>query len=162
MVTCRVLKLSRQPYWAEGAGDLAPNDLHGTPTTHEEMWVFDLEGFPRGTGEMSPSAAVPWGEFYGEVGETLWPALLTWVETGCYVVDADDLPSASDFEDAYQGEWDSFDDYAAQLTEDIGLTDGWPEEAHRYFDWEAWARDLKFDYTVADAPDGGVYVFRVY
>lgn len=91
---------------------------------------------------MSPSAASAWGELCEELGETLWPVLRAW-ETGCYVEDSDDLPCISDFEDAYQGEWDSFTDYAAQLAEDIGLTDGWPEEAQRYFDREAWTRDLR-------------------
>lgn len=38
--------------------------------------------------------------------------------------------------------------------------DGWPEEAQRYFNWEAWTRDLKFEYTVADAPDGGFFIYR--
>lgn len=52
--------------------------------------MFDLEGFPRGTGEMSPTTAVPWGEMFEEVGETEWSALLAWVETGCYVADASD------------------------------------------------------------------------
>lgn len=73
---------------ATNAGDLTPNDLHGIPTTHEELWVFDLEGFPSGTGEMSPTAAAPWGELYEEVGETQWPALLAWVDSGCYVADS--------------------------------------------------------------------------
>lgn len=146
---------------AAEAGDLTPADLHGTPTTHEELWVFDLEGFPQGIGEMSPSAAVPWGELFDEVGEVQWPGLLAWVESGCYVAEGTgDRPSLPDFEEAYQGEGDSFADYAAQLAEDIGLTDGWPEEAQRYFDWEAWTRDLKFDYTIAAAPDGGVFIFR--
>ena len=145
---------------AEDADEVTPDDLHQNPTDHEELWVFDLEGFPRGTGEMSPTASVPWGELFEQLGEHQWDALLSWVETGCYVADSNDLPCASDFEDAYQGEWNSFDDYAAQLAEDIGLTDGWPEEAQRYFNWDSWTRDLAFDYTVADAPDGGVFVFR--
>lgn len=89
-----------------------------------------------------------------------WPALLAWVETGCYVVGGDNLPSASDFEERYCGCWESFTDYAAQLAEDIDLIDGWYEEAQRYFNWEAWTHDLKFDYTVADAPDGGVFIYR--
>lgn len=145
---------------AADAADLTPEDIHRHPTSHEELWCFDLTGFPSGTGEMSPSSAVPWGELYEEVGEAQWDALLAWVETGCYVADADGLPCVSDFEDAYQGEWDSFDDYAVQLAEDIGLTDGRPEEAQRYFDWDSWTRDLAFDCTVADAPHGGVYVFQ--
>lgn len=138
-------------YPAKEAGEVTPEDIHHKETSHEELWCFDIEGFPSVIGEMSPTAAVPWGELYDEVGETQWPALLAWVESGCCV---------ADFEDAYQGEWGSFDEYAEQLAEDIGLTDGWPEEAQRYFDWNAWTRDLGFDYTVADAPDGGVFVFR--
>ena len=36
-----------------------------------------------------------------------------------------------------------------------------PEQLQAYFDWESWTRDLRFDYSVEDAPDGGgVYVFR--
>ena len=38
--------------------------------------------------------------------------------------------------------------------------DGWPEEAKCFFDWDAWIHDLEFDYTVADAVDSGVFVFR--
>lgn len=148
---------------AAKAGDLTPDGLHGSPTAHDEMWVFDLEGFPRGTGEMSPSAAVPWGDLFDEVGDTQWDALLAWMETGCYIVEGTGkLPSLPDFEDAYCGEWGSFREYAEQLADDIDLTDGGPEEAQRYFDWEAWTRDLKFDYTVADAPGGSVYVFRIH
>lgn len=83
---------------AADAGALMPGDLHGSPTTHDKMWVFDLEGFPTGIGEMSPSAAVPWGELLDEVGTTQWPAPLAWVETGCYIAEgAGDFPSLGDF-----------------------------------------------------------------
>jgi antirestriction protein len=37
---------------------------------------------------------------------------------------------------------------------------GVPDDVARYFDWAAWTRDLAFDYTVEDAPGGGVFVFR--
>ena len=90
-------------YDVEDAGEVIPEDLHGHPTSHEELWCFDRMGFPSGTGEMSPSAAAPWGELYEEVGEAQWGALLAWVETGCYVADVDGLPCASDFEDRYCG-----------------------------------------------------------
>ena len=108
---------------------------------------------------MSPDTAQLWGEVFDEVGEEQWSALLAWVETGCYIA-CDDLPSVSDFEERYCGCWDSFEDYAYQLAEDTCLMEDWPEEAKRFFDWEAWTRDLKFDYTVADAPDGGVFIYR--
>ena len=109
---------------------------------------------------MSPDTAQLWGEAFDEVGEEQWPALLAWVETGCYIAEGDDLPSTSDFRERYCGCWDSFEDYACQFAEDICLMDGWSEEAKRFFDWDAWIHDLEFDYTVADAVDSGVFVFR--
>lgn len=145
---------------AEEADEVTPEDLHQSPTYHDELWIFDHEGLPRGTGEMSPDTAQLWGEAFDEVGEALWPALLAWVETGCYVACGDTLPSTSDFRERYCGCWDSFEDYATQLAEDICLMEGWPEEAQRFFDWDAWIRDQEFDYTIADAPDDGVFIYR--
>lgn len=105
-------------YDVEDAGEVIPEDLHGHPTSHEELWVFDLEGFPRGTGEIFPTAVVSWGELFEEVGEAQWEtAILVWVETGCHVVDADDLPCACDFVDRFCGSWDSEQDYAAHLAD---------------------------------------------
>ena len=80
--------------------------------------------------------------------------------SGDYVEEDDGLPSVSDFEERYCGEWGSFREYAEQLADDIGLLNDVREEIARYFDWDAWARDLMFDYTTEDAP-AGVYVFRV-
>ena len=45
---------------------------------------------------MSPDTAQLWSEIFDEVGEEQWPALLAWVETGCYVACGDTLPSTSD------------------------------------------------------------------
>ncbi|MEW6943589.1 antirestriction protein ArdA [Trueperella pyogenes] len=67
------------------------------------------------------------------------------------------LPCSSNFEDAYQGQWDSFTEYAQQLVEDVGMFEGWSEEAQRYFDWDAWTRDLAFDYMVVHVPAGDVF-----
>lgn len=147
-------------YDAEGAAEVIPEGLRGHLAAHDELWCMDIDGFPAGSGEMSLSAAVQWGELFDEVGEAQWPALLAWVETGCYLADADDLPCVSEFEERHCGLWDSFADYAAQLAEGIGLIDGWPEEAQRYFNWDAWTRGLRFDHVVADAPGGGVFVVR--
>lgn len=47
---------------AEEAGEVTPEDLHLGLTAHDELWIFDHEGFPRGTGEMSPDTAQLWGE----------------------------------------------------------------------------------------------------
>ena len=37
--------------------------------------------------------------------------------------------------------------------------DGRSEEVQRYFNWETWAHDLKFDYTVVDPSEGEVFIF---
>ncbi|PIN52684.1 antirestriction protein [Trueperella pyogenes] len=145
---------------AEAADEVTPEDLHDHPTSHEELWVFDLEGFPRGAGEMSPSAAALWGELCEEVGEMRWDALLAWVETGCYVADSDDLPCVSDFEERFCGCWNSESDYSAHLADELGIWDEIPEHLHSYFDLDAWWRDERLDYAVADAPGGGVFIFR--
>ncbi|MEZ2189413.1 antirestriction protein ArdA [Corynebacterium sp. CCM 9204] len=126
----------------------------------EEIWCIDHENLPV-KGEIGLAESGRWGDCFEEADPDQWPAVCAWVSSGCYIAEGTgDIPSMSQFEDAYQGQWDSFDDYATQLAEDIALTDDWPEEAQRYFNWEAWSRDLAFDYTVIDAPDGGVFVFR--
>ena len=127
----------------------------------EELWVFDHENIPV-RGEMDPLTAAAWGRCLAEVDDILRPALCAWVESGDYAAEGDtDLPSISDFEERYQGHWDSFRDYAEQLADDIGLLTDVPEEIARYFDWSAWTRDLAFDYSTYDDPEGGVFVFRV-
>ena len=126
----------------------------------EELWVFDHENIPV-RGEMDPLTAGAWGRRLAEVDEDLRPALCAWVESGDYVAEGTgELPSISDFEEQYVGSWDSFREYAEQLADDIGLLDGVPEEIARYFAWQAWSRDLAFDYSTYDDPEGGVFVFR--
>ena len=127
----------------------------------EELWVMDHENIPV-RGELDPLTAAAWGQCLTEVDEHLRPALCAWVESGNYVTEGDtDLPSISDFEECYCGEWDSFEDYAEQLADDIGLLADVPEEIACYFDWDSWTRDLAFDYDDHDNPEGGVFVFRV-
>lgn len=98
-----------------------------------------------------------WGDAFEEVGEERWPAFLAWVENSGYVKNSDGLPDSSSFEDRYQGCWPSFSEYLAEEIE--AMQEGWPEDAIRYFDEDAYERDARFDYTVLDADDGNVYVF---
>ena len=127
----------------------------------DELRVFGHENIPV-RGELDPLAAAEWGRVYTEVGPEHWPALCAWVESGDYVAEGTgDLPSISDFEERYCGAWDSFREYAENLADDIGLLADVPEEITRYFDWSAWTRDLAFDYSTYDDPEGGVFVFRV-
>ncbi|CCM62035.1 antirestriction protein ArdA [Candidatus Microthrix parvicella] len=126
----------------------------------EELHCFDTSGIPV-SGEMSPHEAAEWARALTSVDEHLRPALRQWVASGDYVTEGTgDLPSISDFEDRYCGEWDSFREYAEDLADDIGLLAGAPEVLARYFHWDAWIRDLAFDFTTAPAPAGGIFVFR--
>ena len=142
---------------AATADEVATYDVHGAHSRadlHDELWVFDHENIPV-RGELDPLAAAEWGRVYTEVGPEHWPALCAWVESGDYVAEGTgDLPSISDFEERYQGHWDTFAEYAENLA-DV------PEEIARYFNWDAWTRDLAMDYSVHGNPEGGVFVFRV-
>lgn len=146
---------------AVAADEVTTYDIHGRASSHDEMWVMDHENIPV-RGELDPLAAAEWGRVYTEVGPEYWPALCAWVESGDYVTEGDtDLPSIFEFEERYCGAWDNLQEYAEQLADDIGLLADVPEEIARYFDWSAWTRDLGFDYSTCDDPDGGVFVFRV-
>lgn len=151
---------------AAGADEVTLADVHaGSGRDYaacEELWCLDHENLPV-RREMSLQEAADWGRVYEEVGAEQWPAVYAWVCSGAHVTEGTgDLPSISDFEDAYQGHWDSFREYVEQLADDTGMMQGWPEEAQRYFSWDSWTADVKFDHVVCDAPapDYGVYVFR--
>ena len=149
---------------AATADEVATYDVHGAHSRadlHDELWVFGHENIPV-RGELDPLAAAEWGRVYTEVGPEHWPALCAWVESGDYVAEGTgDLPSISDFEERYQGHWDTFAEYAENLADDIDLLADVPEEIARYFDWQAWTRDLAMDYLTYYDPEGGVFVFRV-
>ena len=146
---------------AASADEITTYDVHGRDSSHDELWCFDIENIPM-RREMSPSEAAEWGRVFDEVDEHQRAALYAWVASGDYSAEGTgDLPCTSDFEERYQGHWDTFAEYAENLADDIGLLDGVPEEIARYFDWSAWTRDLAFDYATHDNPEGGVFVFRV-
>lgn len=128
----------------------------------EEMQVLDTDNMPVAR-EMQLSEAAEWGQLLDEVYEWQRDALIAWVRSDDYITDGTgELPSLPDFEDAYAGEWDSFREYAESLADDIGLMANVDSDnlLARYFDWEAWTRDLAMEHTTEPAPNGGVYVFR--
>lgn len=63
----------------------------------------------------------------------------------------------SDFNDAYQGEWDSEKDFAEYMAEELGYYKAMEDAgiSTYYFDLDAYARDLFMDYSYVDG-----YVFR--
>lgn len=159
-------RLIGQWYEAIVAAEVTPEQLHegklsqlealdgGSP--HEELWVMDHQGFGGLlTGECSPMEAQRLAEVILEVERYNLPveAFAAWLQ-GEASVDA-----VSDFLDVFQGVYDSEQDFAQQLAEDIGaLKDdvSWP---HDCIDWERATRELMYDYGSEDIP-GGVAIWR--
>jgi antirestriction protein len=82
-----------------------------------------------------------WLEFLEEKQTThLEDEVISAYFDNCGVVSVDTV------EEAYQGEYNSDEDFAQQLADDIGLLSGMDESLQCYFDWESWTRDLMFDY----------------
>ena len=118
---------------------------------------------------MSASEAIRGAKLWAEIVDVLGPesdqvgALAAWYSDRYpNGADFDAWELARDFEDAFDDWYESWTVYA----EDAAV-DQWPELSYpaegtlaRYFDWEAYARDLRHDYTVFDSPSGGVWVFR--
>lgn len=130
-------------------------DLH----VDAQSAVLESRNFPV-DGPLTHAQVEAWQAVYEAVGEDDWAAYLTWVDVGAYVENGDGLPSASDFRYRYAGSWPDFKSYARELAAETGLMEGWPETATTYFDWARWARDARHDYTIADGPHGGIFVFR--
>jgi antirestriction protein len=66
----------------------------------------------------------------------------------------------SDFEDAFRGVWDSERDFTEDFVESLGLLADAPEDLKRYFDYEAYARDLFInDFWSSELSDYSVAVF---
>lgn len=55
-----------------------------------------------------------------------------------------------DFHDKYRGEYDSWRDFAEELLEETGELNEIPERLRGYFDYEAYARDLRLSGDVVE------------
>lgn len=168
-------------YDADKAGDVTTRDLHagsGIVTDdagyvdgervygpHEELWVMDVDEAPHPSlcKEMSPADAQAIAEALESVGEEAEP-FAAWVDNYGYDLAAYEQESLSlmvaEFEDAYCGIYDSREEYAQELAEELGAVPSeytWPAS---YIDWTSAACDLFMDYFDAPAPGGRIYVFR--
>ncbi|WP_260279029.1 antirestriction protein ArdA [Propionibacterium freudenreichii] len=138
------------------ADEVTLNQLHegagGPYVGCEEIWCLDIENVPVDR-EMGLLEASEWGQVYTEVGPEHWLALCAWVRSGSYVAEGrGDLASVGDFGERYCGHWGDFREYAEHWATETDMMDRWPDEAVRYFNWEAWTRDIAMDHTVVDAP----------
>ena len=106
----------------------------------DEFWVFDHENFDGLiSGECSPMEAQEKAELLSSVDESERDAWRAWLANGM-VEDLDTM------RDAYVGEYESDQAMAEEYVESTGLLSDIPESIARYFDMEAFARDLMYDH----------------
>lgn len=55
-----------------------------------------------------------------------------------------------DFEDRYRGQYSSWRDFAEELVDEMGYLAEMPDHLQNYFDYDAYARDLRFDFCEGD------------
>lgn len=146
--------------------ELIDEMLRSSPTTArygdkaEEWAIHDYEGFgPLRLGEYEALSTV--ARLAAGITEH-GPAFAAWAEQ----VGTSEADQLDRFDELYRGEWDSADDYAEQLLDDMGATaaiDGLPEWLQCYveLDVAGFGRDLQLggDITVVDKPEGGVWIW---
>ena len=96
---------------------------------------------------------------FNELDETEQQALTAWLDDDyCRYANNEASEIIEKFRNAYNGQWDSTEDFAYNLAEELYFHE-LPEIAQRYFDCSAFARDLFIgDYTML----GDGYVFSNY
>lgn len=125
------------------------------------MMTFDaVDVFPERLTQMEG-----WEDYITDFDEEEHAPLLGYLEDVCGLhcfANVGDLPSVSTFRDMFRGEWDSFEEYAADLVEECGYFGDCSDFLRSYFDYEKFANDLAFDYSVADAPGLKVWVYEAF
>ena len=85
-------------------------------------------------------------------------------EHGKYVVNAFlenwSVEDLDHIDDAYYGTYDSFSEFAQQLAEDTIEGLNGDTTLARYFDWEAWERDLSYDYHEGEGENHSSIIFN--
>ncbi len=117
----------------------------------EEEWaIHDYDEFPNMGEYVSSQEIADVLELMAEHGE----------DVVCAVLEAEsDLSYAKSMLNEFVGKFNSFRDYADELADEmIGARGSVDDMLTRYFDYEAFARDLKYDYTVQEY-EGSTYIF---
>ncbi len=91
------------------------------------------------------------------ISDTYTGALNAWVDNSPTYYKWEEWENwISDFEESYQGEWNSEQEFAEDLAVNSGLLDGVPEHIQLYFNWQMWTRDL----FISDYWSSNNYIFR--
>jgi len=137
----------------EAAG-LAKIETHGDYTAPrcvrcggDEFWVMDHENFGDLLGgECSPIEAQNMAQAIATIeGEGLDIEAVAAYASNMHLDIADFSEWGGDYESAYLGEYESVYAYAVEYVESCGLLHGVPDNIARYFDYDAFSRDLEND-----------------
>ena len=116
-----------------------PVDEDGDPIPSEHEFMFqDWEGIPSGMISECHVDEEVWQlpEAYDKYGEDAVNAYLS-LFNGSWDED--------DFNDRYHGEYSSWSDMAEEMLESTGQLSEIPENLRYYFDYEAYARDIRLN-----------------
>ncbi|MDD6180548.1 MAG: antirestriction protein ArdA [Desulfovibrionaceae bacterium] len=128
--------------------------------TAEEWAIHDYEEWPFKLREYENISTL-W-EVYallqGEIDAGEWDAFAEFLENQGTDISEIDTDTVVDFREAYQGNYDSKEDFAEELANAAGLLECMPDNLKAYFDYEAYARDLFIsDYWMSDS--GNVFLY---
>lgn len=157
-------------YDAADAADKTIEDVHvdsgSLPNAScEELWVMDHEGFDGWLdGECSPMEAQRIHDVVAAIEDDDFDAgaVRAWADNEGRTLEEWDAPTRQDFEDAFAGEWASEMEYVEELVADTGMLHGVDETLARYFDFEAFRRDIFMSdmYSVKVSWSSSVWVFH--
>lgn len=130
--------------------------LKSSPVADAEEWaIHDYDNFPN-LGEYPGITNIC---AIAEAMETFEPSIVHgYIDNiGYQSIDFDSL--IGDIENAFVGTYDSFREYADDTAEETMLIEC-PDHIRNYFDYDAFARDLEYDYFTSDAPGYQVHIFN--
>lgn len=127
---------------ADGLREEIEDMLRRSPCPAEAWVALEYEGLPNLGKHPSIDQLIEVAKAVSKHG----PAMHIWVDyTG----------TVEGFKDAYYGTAESWEDFAERLLEDTGMLAEMPEHLWHYFDFTAYARDLKLDGWWAEYDPGG-------
>ena len=156
-----------------------PGEAEREPVPETRIYVASLSDYNDGrlhgvwldaTAEPDELGPLRLGEYedlatISQIGQgiaTHGPAFAHWAS----VCGTDDRDELGRFDDVYLGHWDSIEDYAEELLDDLGIDDlierNIPDSLQGYVtvDTEGFARDLEYSGDVTSSEgDNGVYLF---
>ena len=128
------------------------SELHKDENDPEFM-VQDFENFPK---KWYHESGLPSEDEFNKINEYY---LMSDIEKSAYeaFIDCTDNEDIDDFHEAYQGQFESASDFAYDLVDSLGWDGIGSNAIDMYFDYDAFGRDLMFDYHIGDEDNEDAY-----